>query len=68
MKIERIRVFNIKGGGIHPVILELTTADGMTGYGEAAVAYGVGATAAAGMLADLAPRVAGSDATRPRNV
>ncbi len=68
MKIERICVFNIKGGGIHPVILELTTADGITGYGEAAVAYGVGATAAAGMLVDLAPRVIGSDATRPRNV
>jgi galactonate dehydratase len=68
MKIERIRVFNIKGGGIHPVILELTTADGITGYGEAAVAYGVGVTAAAGMLVDLAPRVTGSDATRPRNV
>jgi galactonate dehydratase len=68
MKIERMRVFNIKGGGIHPVIVELTTADGMTGYGEAAVAYGVGARAAGGMLADMAPRVIGADAAHPRNL
>jgi galactonate dehydratase len=68
MKIERVRSFNVKGGGIHPVIVELTTADGMTGYGEAAVAYGLGANAAAGMLADLAIKVIGSDATHPRNL
>lgn len=68
MKIERVRVFNIKGGGIHPVIVELTTADGITRYGEAAVAYGVGASAAAGMLADMAPSVIGSDAAHPRNL
>jgi galactonate dehydratase len=68
MRVERVRVFNIKGGGIHPVIVELTTADGMTSYGEAALAYGVGANAATGMLADMAPRVIGSDATHPRNL
>jgi len=68
MKIERVRSFNVKGGGIHPVIVELTTADGMTGYGEAAVAYGLGANAAAGMLADMAIKVIGSDATHPRNL
>lgn len=68
MKIERMRVFHIKSRRIHPVILELTTADGNTGYGEAAVAYGIGATAVAGMLIDMAPRVIGSDAEYPRNL
>ncbi|MBY5836289.1 mandelate racemase/muconate lactonizing enzyme family protein [Rhizobium leguminosarum] len=68
MIIENMRVFNIHGGGLHPVIVELTTKDGIVGYGEAAVAYGLGANAAAGMLSDLSPRVIGADATYPRHV
>jgi len=68
LTIENMRVFNIRGGGLHPVIVELVTKDGITGYGEAAVAYGLGANAAAGMLSDLAPKVIGADATYPRHV
>ena len=68
MKFDRVRVFSIKGVRIHPIIVELTTIDGSTGYGEASVAYGVGANAAAGMLAELAPSVIGSDAKHPRNL
>jgi galactonate dehydratase len=68
LTIDNMRVFNIRGGGLHPVIVELTTKDGITGYGEAAVAYGLGANAAAGMLSDLAPSVIGADATYPRHV
>jgi galactonate dehydratase len=66
--IENMRVFNIRGGGLHPVIVELRTKEGIIGYGEAAVAYGMGADAAAGMLSDLSPRVIGADATYPRHV
>ncbi|KRS17254.1 mandelate racemase/muconate lactonizing enzyme family protein [Roseovarius indicus] len=66
--IENMRVFDIRGGGMHPVIVELTTKDGIVGYGEAAVAYGLGAKAAAGMLADLSPSVIGADAAYPRLV
>jgi galactonate dehydratase len=68
LTIENMRVFNIKGAGLHPVIVELTTKDGITGYGEAAVAYGLGSNAVAGMLSDFAPSVIGSDATYPRHV
>lgn len=68
LTIENMRVFNITGGGLHPVIVELTTKDGIAGYGEAAVAYGRGANATAGMLSDLAPIVIGADATYPRHV
>ena len=68
LTIENLRVFTVRGGGLHPVIVELTTSDGITGYGEAAVAYGLGAKAAAGMIADFAPSVIGSDATFPRHV
>lgn len=68
LTIENMRVFNIRGGGLHPVVVELTTTDGIKGYGEAAVAYGIGANATAGMLSDLAPKVVGEDATYPRHV
>ncbi len=68
LTIETMRVFNIRGGGLHPVVVELTTKDGIKGYGEAAVAYGIGANAAAGMLSDLAHKVVGADATYPRHV
>ncbi|MGV0908567.1 mandelate racemase/muconate lactonizing enzyme family protein [Martelella sp. FOR1707] len=66
--IENMRVFNIRGGGMHPVLVELTSKDGIRGYGEAAVAYGLGADAAAGMLRDLSPKVIGADAAFPRHV
>lgn len=68
LTITNMRVFNVRGGGLHPVIVELETKDGIFGYGEAAVAYGLGANAAAGMLTDLAPKVIGADATYPRHV
>ncbi len=68
LAIENMRVFRLNGGPLHPVLVELTTTDGIVGHGEAAVAYGLGADAAAGMLIDLAPRVVGADATYPRHV
>jgi galactonate dehydratase len=66
--IDNLRVFNVRSGALRPVIVELTTRDGIAGYGEAAVAYGFGAQAAAGMLQDLASRVVGADARFPRHV
>ena len=68
LTIAAMRVFNVRGGGLHPVVVELTTKDGIKGWGEAAVAYGIGANAAAGMLSDLAHKVVGADAAYPRNV
>lgn len=68
LAIDNLRVFNVRSGPQRPVIVELTTKDGITGYGEAAVAYGLGADAAAGMLKELAPSVVGADATYPRHV
>lgn len=68
LTISNMRVFNIQASALHPVIVELTTKDGLRGYGEAAVAYGLGASAVAGMLKDLSPKVIGADATYPRNL
>ncbi|MBL0406165.1 mandelate racemase/muconate lactonizing enzyme family protein [Microvirga aerilata] len=62
MKIKSVRIYLIESGGIRPVIVEISTGEGITGLGEAAVAYGAGATAAAGMLKDLSERyVVGKD-------
>lgn len=56
MKIVRARIYLVDSGGIRPVILELTAEDGTVGLGEAAIAYGVGGTAAAGMVKDITER------------
>ena len=68
MRITNVKVYRITRGELHPVIVELETDEGISGWGEAAVAYGLGARAAAGMIADLSPRVIGADPAFPRNV
>lgn len=54
MKLTKATIYLMKIGGRHPVLVELETDEGITGVGEAAVAYGTGGTAAAGMIKDLA--------------
>ncbi|AYD04527.1 mandelate racemase/muconate lactonizing enzyme family protein [Neorhizobium sp. NCHU2750] len=56
MKIKTANIYLIESGGIRPIILELITDDGTVGIGEAGVAYGIGGTAAAGMLKDIIER------------
>jgi galactonate dehydratase len=68
VRINNVKVYCIDKGELHPVLVELGTDEGISGWGEAAVAYGLGAKAAAGMLADLAPKVIGADPAFPRNV
>lgn len=68
MRVTNLKVYRISTGELHPVLVELSTDEGITGWGEAAVAYGIGAQAVAGMLADLSPRVIGADPAFPRNV
>jgi galactonate dehydratase len=65
MKIECANVYLVKSGKLHPVIVEILTDGGVTGIGEAAIAYGLGGTAVAGMVKDLAERiVVGRDPAR----
>ncbi|MCL4488275.1 MAG: mandelate racemase/muconate lactonizing enzyme family protein [Chloroflexi bacterium] len=54
MKITEVKVYLISVGGRHPVLTQVFTDEGISGIGETAIAYGVGATATAGMLKDLA--------------
>jgi galactonate dehydratase len=65
MKIVRARIYLVRIGRLHPVLVELVTDAGIVGVGEAGVAYGFGATAAAGMIKDLVePLVLGRDPFR----
>ncbi|OCW56678.1 mandelate racemase/muconate lactonizing enzyme family protein [Hoeflea olei] len=68
MRVVNMKIYRITRGELHPVLVELVTDEGITGWGEAAVAYGIGAQAVAGMLADLSPKVIGADPSFPRNV
>jgi galactonate dehydratase len=56
-KIVSANIYIVRIDGRHPVIVELRTDAGISGVGEAAVAYGVGETAAAGMIKDLMDRI-----------
>lgn len=56
MKVVEVDVYLVKAGMLHPVICEIVTADGISGIGEAAIAYWFGGTVAAVMIKDLSER------------
>ena len=53
MRITGAKIYLLKIGSLHPVLVEIGTDQGLIGVGEAAVAYGIGGTAAAGMVKDF---------------
>jgi galactonate dehydratase len=53
MKAVEARIYLDSVGGRYPVLLEVVTDKGITGVGEAALAYGIGAKAAGAMVKDL---------------
>ncbi len=64
MKITKIDVFHVKdkeNPSVHPILCRVYTDQGIYGDGEAAMAYGVGSTAAFGMIQDLANIIIGMD-------
>jgi galactonate dehydratase len=54
MKITEIKIYRVSIGGRNPVLVQIFTDAGISGVGEAAVAYGAGAPAAAAMVQELA--------------
>lgn len=57
MKIVQAEIFDIDVEGLptlHPIIVRLTTEDGITGVGEASLGWGIGHTGVAGMIKNLA--------------
>src|SRR5438046_9868884 len=57
MKITAATIYLVRIDGRHPIVVELETDAGISGLGEAAIAYGVGETAAAGRIKDLAAAI-----------
>lgn len=53
VKVTGVKIYLIKIGSLHPIVVQIFTDEGLTGLGEAGVAYGIGGTAAAGMVKDL---------------
>jgi galactonate dehydratase len=65
MKGVAVKLSVVRIGGRHPVLTEVLTDQGLSGIGEAAVAYGTGAWAAASMIKELAEGwVLGKDPAR----
>jgi galactonate dehydratase len=65
LQVGTVNIYLVTTGNLHPVVVELVTDEGLTGIGEAAIAYGLGGTAAAGMVKDLAARaILGRDPSR----
>ena len=56
MKITGVKIFQISIGGRYPVLVQIFTDTGISGLGDAAVAYGAGTTAAAAMIKELAEK------------
>ncbi|NOZ50465.1 MAG: mandelate racemase/muconate lactonizing enzyme family protein [Chloroflexi bacterium] len=53
MRITQAHIYLIQIASRRPIIVEISTDAGISGLGEAAIAYGIGATAAAGMIQDF---------------
>jgi galactonate dehydratase len=53
MKVTGAKIYRVEIAGRHPVIVQLFTDDGVTGLGDAAVAYGSGSTAASALIQEL---------------
>lgn len=56
MKVVGARIYVAAVDRLHPVLVEILTDEGITGVGDAAIAYGAGSTAAAAMTYELVQR------------
>ncbi|GHS98498.1 racemase [Synergistales bacterium] len=64
MKITQVEIFHVHKrpkSGQRPILVRVDTDEGIYGVGEAGMAYGVGGSAAANMIKDLAALIIGQD-------
>jgi galactonate dehydratase len=53
MKLVSAKIYLVRIGTLHPILVELITDEGLVGVGEAGIAYGIGSIAAATMIKEL---------------
>lgn len=67
MKITKVQIIQLNWSHLtpiwHPVVVRIQTDSGITGYGEAGVAYGIGALGTVGVVKELGTRLIGHDPT-----
>ncbi|MDR1741984.1 MAG: mandelate racemase/muconate lactonizing enzyme family protein [Synergistaceae bacterium] len=64
MRVVQVEVFHVHrrpNSGQRPILVRVDTDEGVHGVGEAGMAYGVGGSAAVGMIKDLAALLIGHD-------
>lgn len=65
MKISRVKIYQLRWPQLtpiwHPVVVQVSTDTGISGYGEAGIAYGVGSLGTVGVLQELGARIIGRD-------
>lgn len=64
MKITQVEVFHVhlrKNSGQRPILVRIGTDQGIFGVGEAGMAYGIGGSAAVGMIKELSQMLLGLD-------
>src|SRR5260370_36296882 len=61
LKVAGCRIYLVKIDGRYPVLVQLLTDQGVTGVGDAAVAYGTGAASAAAMAQELVQQFVGGE-------
>lgn len=68
MKITSVDIFQLQWFGLmpawHPVVIRVNTDSGISGFGEAGLAYGSGQLGAVGSLKDLSQKIIGWDPMR----
>lgn len=61
MKITKVDVYMLQMKRQKPIICKISTDEGIYGWGEAGIAYGIGQSAAFGMVKDLAEHIIDRD-------
>lgn len=72
MKITSVDIFQLQWPGLmpawHPVVIRINTDSGISGFGEAGLAYGAGKYGSAGSLKDLATHIIGWDPMQTEHI
>ncbi|MCI2031509.1 mandelate racemase/muconate lactonizing enzyme family protein [Limosilactobacillus sp.] len=65
MKVKQIKIYQLNWGQLspiwHPLVVQIETDQGISGYGEAGIAYGTGMLGVTGLIKELGHRIIGKD-------